>query len=466
MNFISYQYAFFLGAVFLLYWRLGRKAQHWLLLIASYGFYACWDWRFLGLIFLTSCIDFVSGRQIHSALKTHSSRHKAKLWLAFTLVTNLSILAYFKYANFFIESFINLLSSLGIETHTGTLSIILPVGISFYTFQSISYSIDIYRKELEPEKDLIDFLTFVAFFPQLVAGPIVRAQEFLYQMSERRKFNWDDIQEGIHRIFTGIIKKAIIADTLAMQLVDPVFNNPEEYSSQMLWVAALAYAVQIYCDFSGYSNIAIGSARLFGFKLPENFNYPYLSRNFSEFWLRWHMTMSRFFRDYVYIPLGGNRRSKPRNLLNLGSTTLVSGLWHGAAWHFVIWGGLHGVLLVIQRLIPATIRKITPWFITYLIVQFFVLITWIFFRATDTYQAAHFIQGMFANQPGEFLPITPVTWLCFGMFIVDHIYGAYPQRFNAVLAKPLAKACFWVLTIAIAHNAMPQGANPFIYFQF
>lgn len=462
MNFVSLQYAFFLSLVLALYWRLPRKFQHLLLLVASYFFYACWDWRFLGLIILTSCIDYIVGKQIFHS-KQQTSR---KLWLCFSLVINLGILAYFKYANFFIESFIDLLTGMGINTHMGTLSIILPVGISFYTFQSISYSIDIYRRSLEPADDLLDFLTFVAFFPQLVAGPIVRAREFLYQMSAPRQFDWHDIEYGLQRILTGLVKKAIIADTLAMQIVDPVFAAPGDYSSSVLWLAAIAYAVQIYCDFSGYTNIAIGSARLFGFHLPENFRYPYLSKSFSEFWNRWHMTMSRFFRDYVYIPLGGNRRGPVRNMANLASTTLVSGLWHGAAWHFVIWGGAHGLLLVVQRVIPDAIKRITPWFITFIAVQLGVLITWVFFRATDMTIAWQYLDGLFFFRGGNTLAITPISYFCFGLFLVDHIYGSRHEVFDRVLQNTVFKGLFWVVMIIIVHNAMPQGANPFIYFQF
>jgi len=462
MNFVSLTYALFLIAVLVVYWRLPRKGQHLLLLIASYFFYACWDWRFLGLIVLTSSIDYLVGGRIFQSNKVT----QRKLWLGLSLVINLGILGYFKYANFFIESFIDLLTTAGIDTHLGTLSIILPVGISFYTFQSISYSIDIYRRELEPADNLLDFLTFVAFFPQLVAGPIVRAKEFLYQMAAPRIFKTEYIIEGVQRILTGIVKKAVVADTLAMQLVDPVFASPDAYSTSMLWIAAIAYAVQIYCDFSGYTNIAIGSARLFGFSLPENFRFPYLANSFSDFWLRWHMTMSRFFRDYVYIPLGGNRKSPPRNLANLASTTLVSGLWHGAAWHFVLWGGAHGILLVIQRLIPLSIKRYTPQIVTIIAVQVCILITWVLFRAPDMGLAWSYIAGMLTNQSGETLVVSSMAWLCFGLFTIDHIYGGNAKAYQQQLQKPMIRALFWLGLIGIAHNCMPTGANPFIYFQF
>lgn len=462
MNFVTFQYAFFLITVLLLYWQLPRRGQHLLLLIASYTFYAFWDWRFLGLIFLTSSVDFFAGKNISLA----KTQRQAKYWLIATLVINLGVLGYFKYAGFFVDSFVALLSQIGINTHVGSLNIILPVGISFYTFQSISYSIDIYRKQLKPTASLLEFLTFVAFFPQLVAGPIVRAREFLFQMSEHHRFSWDNIAAGGQRILTGLVKKAIIADNLAYQIVDPVFANPADYSTSMLWLAAFAYAVQIYCDFSGYSNIAIGSARLFGYNLPENFRFPYLSQSFSEFWTRWHITMSRSFRDYVYIPLGGNRRGPARNLANLSATTLISGLWHGAAWHFVLWGGLHGALLVVQRLVPPSIKAISPPLLTFLVVQFCILITWVFFRALGLDSAIVFLSGMFITQAGQTIVIEPIILWCFGLFFIDHIYGYNPLPVDRLLQNPWVRSVFWLSLIMIAHNAMPEGENPFIYFQF
>jgi len=465
MNFITLQYAVFLTMALAIYWRLQNKHQIIFLWLASYFFYACWDWQFLLLILTVSTVDFIAGHKIWAA-KAAQNQFKSRCWLAFTLVINLSILGYFKYANFFVGSFISLLTNMGVNTHFGSLSIILPVGISFFVFQSISHSIDIYRDDLKPSRSYIEFLTFVSFFPQLVAGPIVRAKEFLYQLAAPRVFSWKLVEDGLHRIITGVIKKAVIADTLAIQLVDPVFADPSQYSTSMLWIAIIAYSIQIYCDFSGYSNIAIGSAKLFGFNLPENFKFPYLSRNFSEFWERWHLTMSRFFRDYVYIPLGGNRRSPGRNTGNLVTTTLVSGLWHGAAWNFVFWGALHGVLLIIQRAIPRWIKNNSPVVVSVLCVYFLTLMTWIFFRAQNIDAAIGYLDGLFNYHAGAQIGISTAAIVCGILFCIDHLYGLYQNQLNTLLQIPLVKAAFWVTCLLIIFHFKPSAPSPFIYFQF
>ncbi|MFH1699596.1 MAG: MBOAT family O-acyltransferase, partial [Candidatus Zixiibacteriota bacterium] len=286
MNFATAAYFIFFSIVFIVYWHLGRKAQNIFLLIASYIFYAAWDWRFLGLIIISTLTDYISGHIIH---KSNSIRHR-KTVLIISLIINLGLLGYFKYFNFFADSFIVLANTVGWNVTWTAANIILPVGISFYTFQSISYTVDIYRRQLEPNNSLIDFAAFVAFFPQLVAGPIVRAKEFVFQLEAKRVFNANDFEAGLRRFLFGFFKKAFIADTLAMHLVEPAFANPTEYSGATLWLALIGWTFQIYADFSGYSSMAIGSARMLGFKIPENFNFPYLSWNISQYWQRWHKT--------------------------------------------------------------------------------------------------------------------------------------------------------------------------------
>ncbi len=478
MNFISLQYFVFFIFVFSAYWHLSRKNQNIFLLLSSWFFYANWDWRFLSLILISTIIDYVSGKKIYD----NNSLKIKRLWLTISLVTNLSILAYFKYANFFIDSFISFTNNLGFSVAPTTLNVILPVGISFYTFQSLSYSLDIYRNKLKPSNSLINFATFVAFFPQLVAGPIVRAKEFLYQLEVDRQFSGSDFESGIIRFLKGFFKKAFIADGIAIYLVDPVFSNPESYSSGMLWLAMFGYAVQIYADFSGYSDMAIGSARMLGFKLPENFNFPYLATSFSDFWQRWHMTMSRFFRDYVYIALGGNRVGPVRHIANLSVTTLISGLWHGAGWNFVLWGGLHGVYIAINHIMSATLKKNKPvaclilrltLIPRWLSVQLFVCFAWVLFRSSSLSDAMLYLERMFLFEPGEQIILNATIYLCFTAFFIDHLYGWIKEHhvhiyeyFDSATLGIQFKATIYTCMVLFLFYFIPEGAAPFIYFQF
>lgn len=465
MNFVSTQFALFFVAVFLVYWLLPRRGQNLFLLLASWVFYAAWDWRFLGLILLSTGVDFVCGERIHRA----PDRRGRRGWLLASLAVNLGILAYFKYAGFFLDSLVELASVVGWSLSEPTLNIILPVGISFYTFQTLSYSLDIYLGRLEPTRSLVEFAAFVAFFPQLVAGPIVRAREFLFQLEAERSFRWDRFERGAVRFLTGFFKKAVIADNLAILLVDPVFASPGEYSSGTLWLAALGYAAQIYADFSGYSSMAIGTAGMLGFDLPENFRFPYLAPSFSDFWRRWHITMSRFFRDYVYIPLGGSRVSPWRTRGNLAATTLVSGLWHGAAWNFVAWGGLHGVFIMGNHLVRREGRSGGPlmgflgWAMTFL----GVLLAWILFRSTSFQEAGVFLQGLLGQSGVVLLPGTLVLF-CLGAVVVDHLAGWVDERRPGLLERipPALRGAYLVVLVMVAWQTMPREANPFIYFQF
>lgn len=346
MLFNSLDFAIFFPIVFVLYWMLSKHliARNMLILVSSYVFYGWWDWRFLFLIAISSLLDFYVGKKLY---KTENTK-KRKGLLLISLFVNLGFLVYFKYTNFFIETFVDSFRLFGKELEISTLNIILPVGISFYTFQTLSYTIDIYRKQLKPTKDVISFFAFVAFFPQLVAGPIERASHLLPQFYKIYKFNYNQVKSGLLLMAFGLFKKMVIADRTAM-LVNQVYNNPSDYYGFDVILATVFFAFQIYCDFSGYSDIAIGASRTMGFDLMKNFNSPYLSKSITEFWRRWHISLSTWFRDYVYIPLGGSRDGKYRTYANLFIVFLVSGLWHGAAMTFIIWGAIHGFIIVIEK---------------------------------------------------------------------------------------------------------------------
>ena len=346
MLFNSIDFAIFFPIVFVLYWILAKNLalRNILILASSYVFYGWWDWRFLLLIIISSFIDFYVGKELYKQEKNR----KRKQLLFLSLLVNLGFLVYFKYTNFFIDTFIDSFKLFGKDIEISTLSIILPVGISFYTFQTLSYTIDIYRKQLEPTKDALSFFAFVAFFPQLVAGPIERAAHLLPQFYKIHKFNYNQVKSGLLLMAFGLFKKMVIADRLAI-LVNQVYNNPTEYEGVQIIIATIFFAFQIYCDFSGYSDIAIGLARTMGFDLMKNFDSPYLSKSITEFWRRWHISLSTWFRDYVYIPLGGSRNGKYKMYFNLFAVFLVSGLWHGAAMTFIIWGAIHGFIIVIEK---------------------------------------------------------------------------------------------------------------------
>ena len=345
MLFNSFDFAVFLPVVYLLYWLVFNRnvmLRNVFLLAASYVFYAFWDWRFLFLIAFSSATDFFLG--IHLG-KTEAPR-KRKTLLIVSLIINLSILGFFKYYNFFVESFIGVFTLFGSPFEYTPLNIILPVGVSFYTFQSLSYIIDIYYRKFEPTDKMINFCTFVGFFPQLVAGPIERARNLLPQFDEKKTFDYEATRSGLLLIAIGLFKKMVIADRLAV-FVDTVYGDIAAASGTTLPIAAGFFAFQLYFDFSAYSNIAIGTARIFGFRLSENFRRPYLSASFTEFWTRWHITLSSWFRDYVYIPLGGSRRGKMRTTINVLIVFALSGLWHGASWNFVIWGVVNALFMIV-----------------------------------------------------------------------------------------------------------------------
>ena len=345
MIFNSLEFFIFLPIVFLLYWFVFKKnvkTQNIFILFASYLFYGWWDWRFLSLILLSTTVDYFIGLKIDST----DNQKSGKSWLWVSVLFNVGLLGFFKYFNFFVDSWIDMFSLFGYEMKsTWTLRVILPVGISFYTFQTMSYSFDIYYKKLKPTKDFLSFAAFVSFFPQLVAGPIERASNLLNQILNKRTFNYDQTVSGLKLILWGLFKKVVIADSLA-PMVDDIFLNYADYPASTLILGVTMFSFQVYGDFSGYSDIAIGTAKLFGIELMSNFKFPNFSRNVAEYWQRWHVSLSTWFRHYIYIPLGGSRVSKLKSVLNIAIVFLVSGFWHGANWTFIFWGAFHALAFI------------------------------------------------------------------------------------------------------------------------
>jgi D-alanyl-lipoteichoic acid acyltransferase DltB (MBOAT superfamily) len=344
MLFNSIDFAIFLPIVFVLYWFVANKnfkLQNFLIVAASYLFYGWWDWRFLSLILFSTIIDYTIGQKLR--VEENETKRKVLLWSSILL--NLGFLGFFKYYNFFLDNFITAFSFFGTEINANSLNIILPVGISFYTFQTLSYTIDVYKRKLEPTKDIIAFSAFVSFFPQLVAGPIERATNLLPQFYKKREFNYAKAVDGMRQILWGLFKKIVIADNCALY-ANEIFYNSSGYTGSTLFMGAIFFTFQIYCDFSGYSDIAIGTSRLFGFNLKQNFAFPYFSRDIAEFWRRWHISLSTWFRDYLYIPLGGSRGGKWNKIRNVFIIFLVSGFWHGANWTFIIWGTLNALFFL------------------------------------------------------------------------------------------------------------------------
>jgi D-alanyl-lipoteichoic acid acyltransferase DltB (MBOAT superfamily) len=390
MLFNSLEFLFFLPLVFACYWLLGSryKAQNVLLLAASYFFYGYWDYRFLGLIVLSSAVDFILAKQI----QLNSNEKQRKGLLALSLVFNLGVLAGFKYFDFFIDSANSLFNALGMPIQYELLQLIFPVGISFYTFQTLSYTIDVYRRKIEPTSDVIAFFGFVSFFPQLVAGPIERAADLLPQFNRQRAFNYNIGVQGLRQILWGMFKKVVLADNAA-KIADQVFAHVEDASPIQLLLGVSMFFIQVYGDFSGYSDIAIGTARLFGFRLSVNFSTPFFSRSFSEFWRRWHITLNTWFRDYVYFPLGGSRNGRLRHLINISIVFVLCGFWHGAAWTFIFWGALNALYFVIEFLIfprPKEQKSLSElkWpsiraVLGMLIVFLGVALSLVFFRSAD-----------------------------------------------------------------------------------
>ena len=405
MLFNSLDFAIFLPIVFLLYWFVAQKnlkLQNTLIVLSSYVFYGFWDWRFLSLIIFSTVVDYLVGQKLR--VEVNQTKRKILLWTS--IIVNIGFLGFFKYFNFFLENFVDAFSFFGMQINAKNLNIILPVGISFYTFQTLSYTIDIYNKKLYPTKDFMAFSAFVCFFPQLVAGPIERASRLLPQFTKKRNFMLDNATKGIRLMLYGLVKKVVIADSIAPS-VDDIFNNFSIYPSSILILGMFLFSFQIYCDFSGYSMIARGVAKLFGFELMTNFDFPYFSRNIGEFWRKWHVSLSTWFRDYVYIPLGGSRVSKLKSIRNIFIIFLVSGFWHGANWTFIVWGCLHAILFIPLFVLKVNRKhidqlKVNKYFLISLkdffgILTTFILVSifWVFFRADSIYIAFDFLIKIF-----------------------------------------------------------------------
>ena len=460
MLFNSWQFAVLMITVFLWYWWLDLRGQKRLLLAASVLFYTAWSVPLFSLLIYSAVLDFWASRRIVRGASTGSRRG----WLAVSLVGNLALLGYFKYANFFIDSMARLLTFVGLPVSAPVLDIVLPLGISFYTFQTMSYTIDVYRGHLRPMESFADYFLFVTFFPQLVAGPILRAADFLPQLAVTKRLREREVAEGLFRVALGFIKKIVIADQLA-KYVTPAFLLPGQQTPLELLLAVYGFAIQIYCDFSGYSDIAIGCGRLLGFQIMKNFNQPYVSASITEFWRRWHISLSTWLRDYLYIPLGGNRRGGRRTLINLMITMLLGGLWHGAAWHFVVWGGYHGALLAVERLwrervrvrigVPVIVRRLATFHL--------VCLGWVLFRAPDLATAGTII-GRIAELRWPVSPTLSVAML--GAATIGYLAAHGLKRW----VRPRLRLN-WVGAMAYAAvvvGVLLVGGRQvdFIYFQF
>ena len=479
MLFNSIDFAIFLPLVFGLYWLVGSnlKLQNIGVLFASYLFYAWWDWRFLSLIIFSTVVDF----SIAIMLSKQESPFKRKTLLWISIVVNLGLLGFFKYYNFFLEEFLAAFSFFGSDIKTNSLNIILPVGISFYTFQTLSYTIDVYKKKLVPTNSLIDFSAFVSFFPQLVAGPIERAINLLPQFYVKRKFDYNKAVDGMRQVLWGLFKKIVIADNCA-EYVNLIFSNSSDYTGSTLLIAAIFFAFQIYGDFSGYSDIAIGVSRLFGFELMQNFAFPYFSRDIAEFWRRWHISLSTWFRDYLYIPLGGSRGSTWGKIKNTFIIFIVSGFWHGANWTYIAWGVLNAIyftpLLLLEKNrnnieIVAFGKKILSIREFFKITRTFTLtvIAWIFFRAESVNHAIKYISTIFSSSLFTFPEGKPINLLFLVLLIIFCTLIEWEGReFKYALGNfsNKKKGFCWTMYLVIATMIYlsPEQEVDFIYFQF
>lgn len=481
MFFNSLEFAIFLPIVFFLYWFVSRgnlKVQNIILLFSSYYFYACWDYRFLGLLLFSTFLDYFTGIKIQES----SVPKMRKFWLVLSISVNLGFLGVFKYYNFFISSFAESLSFFGANVSYNTLNVILPVGISFYTFHGLSYIIDIYKNRIHAEKNFVSYSVFVSFFPLLVAGPIERATHLLPQIIQKRSFDYSRAIDGLRQILWGLFKKIVIADNCA-HYANIIFNNSSDYSGSTLVLGALFFTVQIYCDFSGYSDIALGTARLFGIELLRNFAFPYFSRDIAEFWRRWHISLSSWFRDYVYIPLGGSKGSSWIKIRNIFIIFILSGFWHGANWTFIFWGALNAIyylpLLLLKRnrqnmeivaknsLLPSG-KEAFGILTTFTLTVF----AWIFFRAQSLEQAFSYIGGIFSislfNMPELISLRMIIIMLITVLFFITEWIQRDKQHALQFSVSQSARIKRWALYFVIATSIFWLAGNSqtFIYFQF
>ena len=477
MFFNSLHFAVFLPIIFILYWFVFNKNKSWqnsLLIVASYYFYACWDWRFLFLLVFSTLLDYFSGIQIEKS----KSVKESKFWFWLSIIINLGFLGIFKYYNFFATSFTELINGFGFQVNPVLIKVILPVGISFYTFHGLSYVIDIYFKRIKAETNFIDYSLFVSYFPLLVAGPIERATHLLPQVKVKREFNFEKAKEGVHQIIWGLVKKVVIADSCALY-ANEVFNHQEQMNSLSLLLGAIYFAFQIYGDFSGYSDIALGTSKLFGIDLLKNFNFPYFSRDIAEFWRRWHISLSSWFRDYLYIPLGGSKGGKWMQVRNTFVIFLVSGFWHGANWTFIVWGLLNAIYFLPLLLLNRNRNNLEDihfkWNFNGLKTLFQILITfsmttfaWIFFRAKSISDAILYIKNMFTNlnfdsqylNNARYAP--ELLWLIGGFVLIEWFHKYKTEPISGKYENIKLLLCI----LAILALGVFSDYKEFIYFQF
>ena len=487
MLFNSFSFALFLPVVFFIYWFIANrnlKIQNSFLLIASYYFYSCWDWRFLFLLMFSTLLDFYTGIKMSEA----DNQQRKRVWFLLSLIVNVGFLGFFKYYNFFTETFAEALSNLGLNVNPWVLNIILPVGISFYTFHGLSYVIDVYNNKITAERNFVDYAVFVSFFPLLVAGPIERATHLLPQIKRKRVFNYNQAVDGLRQILWGLFKKVVIADNCA-DYANLIFNNSSHYPGSVLLLGAIFFAFQIYGDFSGYSDIALGTARLFGIELLRNFSFPYFSRDIAEFWRRWHISLSSWFRDYLYIPLGGSKGGTWKKIRNTFIIFIVSGFWHGANWTFIAWGALNAIYflplmltnrnrnnmeIVAQgRILPAP-QELISMIITFGL----TVLAWVFFRAENMEHALSYFSGIFSlslltvPKGSDFIStvIAPAPMFCLLAFfnIIEWIGRAQPYAIANIGTgwHRLLRWAFYSFIIVLMGVYMKTDESPFIYFQF
>jgi len=468
MSFVEFRFLWFFLFLFIVYWTIrDNTARKVWLLLCSYVFYAAWNWKFTFLLLGSTTVDYIVGRMLARC----NSLGWRRLWIATSVCVNLGVLGFFKYFNFFVSSASEFLAWLGLPASVSTLNIILPVGISFYTFHSMSYTIDVYRGRQRSISNFVDLALFISFFPPLVAGPIVRAVNFLPQLVSVRKFSDVDVRGAVILFLAGFIKKACIADAVA-PVVDRYFAQPANFTAMSAWIGVLFYAIQIYCDFSGYTDMAIAAARLIGYKLPINFQFPYFAQSVSDFWRRWHISLSSWLRDYLYIPLGGNRGPRGFAYRNIMITMLLGGLRHGAAWTFVLWGALHGTALLIHREWTrltnglAWAQRAMHW-LAWPITLYLVCVAWIFFRAHDLSRAGTILKQfvLFRGGGNEHLH----RWMLLIIAALVFIHWLNSRRWFAESWRRLPAPVFaaaYGCTFAVVLLFVPPHYTPFIYFQF
>ncbi len=461
MIFNSFEFAVFFPVVFAIYWMLRLRAQNIFLLLASYVFYGFWDWRFLSLILFSTVVDYIVAQKIYAS----SDPGTRKRWVTLSLITNLGLLGVFKYFNFFLDSFVEVMAAVGMQANIPSLQIILPVGISFYTFQTLSYTIDVYRKDNKPVTNLTDFAVYVAYFPQLVAGPIERSTSLIPQISNARKFDINQVYSGMTLTLIGFFKKVFVADNLAPH-VDAIFAT----SDPGFWTVVAGgylFAFQIYADFSGYTDIARGISRMLGIELRLNFQFPYASNSPQEFWRRWHMSLSTWLRDYLYISLGGNRQGPVRTYANLMTTMVLGGLWHGAAWNYVLWGFFQGSCLCVHRWWIAHIKPMfKPGLVVHLVkiaIYFqFTCYGWMLFRATSLAQVGEMTVGLFQSEALNTALFLPLAQYALPMLIIEWLYASakLPEKAAPLIRTAVYSMAFYLF---VFHGEVSES---FIYFQF